>query len=411
MELRFGTSKRVRLDAATAARVHWCDVPRGQPIADVAAAVDEALAAPLDYPPLVQAATPGDKVALALDRGVPGACAIVARTISALVSAGVRPADITLLQTEAGAAIADRDPLELVVPEIRQSIASHVHDPAHREALGYLGASAAAKPIYINRWLHDADLVIAIGCLRLAGTPDYHGVHTTIFPAFSDRESQARFRSVKPGKRDAIRLDRQAAEATWLLGLQFTIQVVPGENDAVLHVLAGGLDAVAAAGERLSQQAWSCAVPSRAALTVATIDGDASQQTWENVGRALASTARAVDDEGAILLLTDLSDAPGAAVQQLAGSEDLDRAIHAIEQEALPDGRAALELARALQRGKVYLVSGLDEDTVESLGLLPVEAGDVARLVARYESCCILPGAQYAQAHAAGDTSLAGGRG
>ena len=55
---------------------------------------------PLQFPPLAQAAVPGDKVALALDRGVPQAPAIVAGAIAVLMSAGVLPEDITLLRAD-----------------------------------------------------------------------------------------------------------------------------------------------------------------------------------------------------------------------------------------------------------------------------------------------------------------------
>ena len=66
--------------------------------------MDRALAQPLEFPPLAQAAVPGDKVVLALDRGVPQAATIVARTIAALLSAGVTPQSITLVR-----AVADAD--------------------------------------------------------------------------------------------------------------------------------------------------------------------------------------------------------------------------------------------------------------------------------------------------------------
>ena len=62
-----------------------------------------ALARPLEFPPLVQAAVPGDKVVLALDQGVPQAATIVARTIAALLSAGVTPQSITLVRAIADA--------------------------------------------------------------------------------------------------------------------------------------------------------------------------------------------------------------------------------------------------------------------------------------------------------------------
>ena len=61
--------------------------------------------------------------------------------------------------------------------------------------LAYLAASSEGKPIYLDRALADADLVIPIGCLRLDGTLGYFGVGSTVFPTFSDAQNLQRFRA------------------------------------------------------------------------------------------------------------------------------------------------------------------------------------------------------------------------
>ena len=71
LALRYGTDSSLDLELDSEHLMAVCDAPRGEPIRRVAEAVGHALAEPLDFPPLVQAALPGDKVVLALDRGVP----------------------------------------------------------------------------------------------------------------------------------------------------------------------------------------------------------------------------------------------------------------------------------------------------------------------------------------------------
>ena len=58
------------------------------------------------------------------------------------------------------------DPTTLLPSHVRDRIGIHVHDPAHRDSLSYLAASSDGRPIYIHRAIHDADLVVSIGCLR-----------------------------------------------------------------------------------------------------------------------------------------------------------------------------------------------------------------------------------------------------
>ena len=54
-------------------------------------------------------------------------------------------------------------------------------------------------------------------------------------------------------------------------------------------------------------------------------------------------------------------------------------------------------MARALQRGPVYFLSQLQSDTVEDMGMAPVESvEEIARLASRHESYIVLEDAQHA---------------
>jgi nickel-dependent lactate racemase len=402
--LRYGCDSSLRLELASEAVVAHCAAPRGQPLVQVAQAVDRALAEPLEFPALVQAALPGDKVVLALADAVPQAATIVARTVEVLLAAGVAASDITLLRTMSEVETAP-DPLGELRPDVGRHIVSQTHDPANRQALGYLAASAEGEPIYINRAIHDADLVISIGCLRVDESLGYYGVHSGVFPTFSDKLSVERYRSPKSSEpRHHQRLRAAADEVGWLLGLHFTIQVVPGAGTDVLHVLAGELDAVVREGCRRCDEAWSYSVPDRASLVVATIEGGAAQQTWDNVARALAAASHAVREDGAVAICCELDQRPGPALKCVVGADDLDAALRDIARHKPEDALAAAELVRALKRGKVYLLSRLDEELVEDLGIMPVAADQVSRLAARYDSCIVLTNAQYAQARPSGET-------
>jgi hypothetical protein len=131
---------------------------------------------------------------------------------------------------------------------------------------------------------------------------------------------------------------------------------------------------------------------------VAAISGGPGQQTWDNVGRALSAASRAAADGGAVVLCTELATEPGPAVCSLAQAEDLAEAERQIRRTCPPDALAAVELARVLDRTKVYLLSQLDESFVADLGVAPVSAGtEVARLARRHASCTVLANAQHAR--------------
>jgi nickel-dependent lactate racemase len=404
LALRYGTDSSLSFELEPRRLIAVCDAPQGAPIRSIRDAVKGALAEPLGYPPLVQAVLPGDSVVLALGRGVPGAAAIVAQTIEQLLAAGIEPAHLTLVCAPDDGA-GEADPRAMLLPEIRGSVGYVVHDPGDRRSLSYLAAAADARPIYINRKIHDADFVILIGVLRLADSLGYHGIGSGFFPAFSDSASQERFRAPKASApEERRRLRREVDEAAWLLGARFTIQVVPGSAGEILHVLAGDLDAVLCEGNRLCDAAWNVSVPERADLVVATIEGDATQQTWENVARALAAASCALAENGSVVICSDLAQRLGPGLAQLAASDNLQGTLKRIARERPSDALAAAEVVSALARGKVYLVSRLDDETVEELGLLPLSAGSVSRVAERHKSCIVLASAQYARARPSGET-------
>jgi nickel-dependent lactate racemase len=320
-----------------------------------------------------------------------------------LLDNGVRAQDITLALAADPTPTGEAEPFAALSDALPAKINSILHDPLSRDSLGYLAAAADGKPIYINRAIHDADLVISIGCLRPADSLGSHGINSGVFPTFSDAASLSRYQSPQAtAGPERARLIKQADEVSWLLGLQFTIQVVPGAGSDVLHVLAGDLNAVVREGNRLCDEAWRSEVPERASLVVVTIEG-AEHQTWDSVGRALSAASRAVSSDGAVAICADLAERPGAALQQIIGADDLDEALRELAKHPPSGALAAGELVHALRRGKVYLVSRLEEDLVEEMGISPLPAGQLSRIAARYDSCIVLPNAQYALAHVHGE--------
>ena len=395
--LRYGDDSSLTLELAGERLISTCGTPQSQPIADVAAAVDRALAEPIEFPTLASAVLPGDKVAVVLTQTVPQAAIIVARLVDALVAIGVDPADIALVRADSDES---DEPLCLLPDDVRGSIVATLHDPSDRGALGYVAAAANGDPIYINRTIYDADLAITIGALRVESPQVTHDIYSGVYPTFSDAPTLNRYRSLKAAEpKEHERLRKAADEASWLVGTPFTIQVVPGPGDTILQILAGETRAVFREGRRHCDESWRQSIPRRADLVIGTITGR-QHQTWENVARALADAAHSVREGGAIAVCTDLAEEPGEALKRIAGADDPAAALGTIGKHKPRDLPAAAEIVRALDRGKVYLLSRLDQELVENLGLLPVEAEQLSRLAARYDSCIVLENAQYAVAHA-----------
>lgn len=399
--LRYGEDAHIELEAAEGGPVELLGIPRGRPVENVAEAVARAIDEPLDYPPLRRATTPGDRVVLALAPAVPRAAETAAVVVSKLVQAGVHPDGITLLCTEVEEDDVAGDPRRLIEPGLREHIGTHIHDPGNRADLAYLAATESGRPILISRMLHEADLVVPIGGVLDTSAAGYFGIHGGIFPTFSDAETLTRFRSLgslaQNGTYKQALID-EANEAAWLLGISFTIQLLPADGFSVLEVLAGNCETVQRQASDRYAAAWRQPnTGPRASLVVAAIAGEAGVQTWQNLGRALENAGRLGEDGGALAVCCELCDAPGPGVLSIANAGSRQGGLHALRRQKPIDALPAAQIARALDRGSVYLLSRLEPDVVEDLDMVPIaNPTELARLTRQHRACALLANASCA---------------
>ena len=356
-ELQFGAKQAISYQPRSEMS-RWCG-PRENPIDDVRSTAAAALAAPLDFPPLHKAVVPGDNVVLAIEPDVPQSAEIVAAVVESVVQGGVSAEDITVLRVEGDPHASSDDPRAALPANLRDGVHLATHHPGKRGDLSYLGADQHDQPIYMSRRILDADVIIPIGSVRLDSPLGYGGVHAPLYPTFADDEARGRCliaqngqasddaiprcakrsaaRPHAPARRNGAVTQHDAEQVAWLLGVLFCVQVVPGPADSVLHLLAGRLEKVRQRGRQLGREAWEFDVPRRADLVVAAIDGGGPQQTWDNIGRAVAAAQRVVKENGMIALCTEVSETPGPALRVAAQSESVDQALRRIHKRKSPD--------------------------------------------------------------------------
>jgi len=390
--------RSIELEIAPEALVCQFTGPGCESLADLKEAAGEAFDHPLDFPPLAQAVVPGDRVVLALEAHVPGDAAVVAAAVERLMAAGVEPWDICVLQ-ESATLNADR--LSQYLPS-SAALAIHfeVHDPENVDQMAFLTSTQDQMPIMLNRQLVDADLVVPIGCHRPEQSAGHDGAAGTVCPTFSDKQTKEHFRAFHTSAvatRHKGKAQAKATEISWLLGVQLVVRVVPWDAAGVARIVAGCEAAANAAANEATREVWHAKAPRRASLVVAAVTGGPAEQSWENLGRAVALAAEVVDDDGTIVVCCDLRDPPGPCMQQLGGAEDHVAALSQIRQLREYDAVAAAQVARAMEHAQICLMSSLSGDVVENLGLVHVnDTAEIARLVKAHSSCILISSAQYA---------------
>ena len=347
-----------------------------------------ALHAPLDFPAMNTAIVPGDQVAIAVDPNAPQVSRVLAGVLNFLQATDA--SNVTVV-------IGD-EACERTVAEIK-SVAGdtarvEIHHPSDRESLRFLGPDALGNPMYLNRWLVDADFVLPITAGRSGDLEHQHDLYG-FFPAFSDAASRLRLLSpqLEAGAEPA-----DPNEPAWALGAQLILCVTSSTTGEVADVFAGTGDSIR---KRLQETRYVSNQKSPTSLVVASLDGDHQQQTWENVSRAAATAAREVEAGGTIVLWTRLSDAPSGRLLQITDQAMAPPARpQALAEDEFPSWDPTITPAETLrklsQEYRVLMRSELSPEESEAMGIGHLESGEeLSKLTRSFSTCKILRAASF----------------
>lgn len=198
--------------------------------------IREALSSPRGFPTLSQTVFPGDRVLLAPDAEIATETAILAEMVQIFLETELAAEEITVLFGNNEQA--DSETLRTLVPE---GVRILLHQPERRDRLAVLGVNDADEPIVLARELVDADMVFSVGRFRRRRSKGHFGLHSAIFPRFSDQETRLRFESAKDSQRR--RLEAEVEEVARQLGVVFTMQLF--KEKGRFHFVAGRPDLIA----------------------------------------------------------------------------------------------------------------------------------------------------------------------
>ena len=387
--------------------VHHAGPP---PLNDVVSAIHASLNTPLDFPAVRQAVVPGDRIVLALDRGVPSADEIVAELCATMIAGDVLPENILILQPPSLTGARTPDPRRLLPEAIRQEVAWKVHDPTAKDSVGYLASSAGGERIYLAHEVLEADFVIPISRLGFDPVQGRRNVLGMFYPGLSNTEAFTKTLGQghsELGPDDDRPLRQLVAELSWLLGIQFGIQVLPsGRRGGAAQILAGQPEAITKFGTSVLDDHWRLRGDERGQtvfLSIPTTAGDPIG--WEQLGAALDAARNLVASEGRIIVLCDLEAPAGKGAPATPGIDILRsfrsprEALKPLRNAAPPDLLAATQIARATDWASVYLLSRLESEFVEDLFMTPLEGDhEVSRLISQCEGCIVFDGGQHLHA-------------
>jgi nickel-dependent lactate racemase len=220
------------------------------PIADVETAITEALAKPVNSPPLRELARPGSTVCIVftdITRASPDHL-LVPALLAELAAAGVRDEDITLL---CGIGMhRSSTPKEKVIKLGAEVVARYRvidNEPQNPAALVDLGKTETGIPLSVHRAAYEADLLIATGIVEPHQYAGYSGGRKTLavgaageaMIAYTHGPQMVDHPGTRLGRIEGNPFHEAISEAARRAGLRFILNVVLDDHKQVLAARAG----------------------------------------------------------------------------------------------------------------------------------------------------------------------------
>ncbi|MCX6018527.1 MAG: lactate racemase domain-containing protein [Chloroflexi bacterium] len=214
-------------------QVERISAPVATPIADLHAAVREALHHPIAALPIAELIGPGTRICIATDGTGPAHFAVLNAVLDAAFEAGASSDDIVVLSTPPG-----YDPQELPVAQV-------LHDATDLRAVNELGRYEGV-PLSVNHYAAEADLLIGLGTLHLDDLLRDSGSQRLVGYEFGGSVTQrelddTRFLDdrISPYRAGEPLFDRVVREGARRAGLVFIVDLLLDEGGRAVAIKAG----------------------------------------------------------------------------------------------------------------------------------------------------------------------------
>ncbi len=377
IELPYG-NKSLRFELEAEAQVTQATL-NTLPEIDLDGELKKALDRPIGSQPLEELAKGLGSVLLICDdntRPTP-AHLILPSVIERLRAAGVALENIAILIAGGSHRPMTEEELEAKVgSEVYPSVQVLNHEFDNKDKLVHLGETKNGTPIWINKMVFDADLVLGIGGIvphRYCGwsgggkiiQPGVCGEDTTIATHLMITKDE----SITLGNIDNP-VRKEIDDIALRAGLKFIVNAILDANQRIVGLVAGDPIKAHREGVELAKKVYG--VPLKQADLVVTSSFPADLNFWQ-AGKALYSADLAVKTGGTIILVTPAIEGPGEHLEFLTlMAKPYDEILSLVDRDEVQDkigAAGALAVAIVKQRAQVKIVSdGLTDEQVEWMG-------------------------------------------
>lgn len=382
-------------------------------VADEAAAIRDALRAPIDSPPLADKVEPGDEVVIVhsdITRATPND-RILPVLLAELESCGIARQDITLIN-----ALGTHRPQ--TESELRQMLGDRIvdsyrclqHDAYDDANLVPLGETSRGHPVRINRRFLEADVRILTGFVEPHFFAGFSGGPKGVLPALAGAESVLSNHGRRMighakatwGITDGNPIWEEMREVALRANPTFLLNVTLNADRQITGVFAGNLLAAHKAGCAFVRESAMVAVDEPYDIVVTTNSGYPLDQNLYQTVKGMSAADQIVCEGGAIIMAAACQDGlpdHGRYAALLAEAGSPQGILEMLKQPGFSEQDQWQVQIQALiqQRADVYVYSdGLSNEQIEQALFKPCHdiSETVSALQAKYSPgarICVMP--------------------
>jgi nickel-dependent lactate racemase len=359
------------------------------PITD--AQIGEALNAPFESPALEDLFSAGESVLIVVSDATRATASaqILNLLVRRLIQNGVMPADLAIIfATGIHRPVTPEEKIELLTPFIAQRVKTIDHDARDYSQMISLGKTERGTPVEVNRALKDFSHVIIVGAIGFHYFAGFTGGRKSICPGLAsastieathllalDFESGGRRAGVGVALLEGNAVHEECDRVAALIEPRLGINTVVDERGRATRVQAGHWRTAhrAACADYLAEHVVQ--IEEKRGVVIVSCGGSPYDINLIQAHKALDMAAHACIAGGDIVLLAECRDGLGQReFLKWFDEKNSDALATRLRGGYEVNGQTAWSLLRKAELYRVHLVSGLPDDEVVRMRMLPAKS-------------------------------------
>lgn len=341
--------------------------------------IHQALQHPIGTPPLHQMVHPGQKVAIItsdLTRPCPSSL-LLPPLLDELARGGVADEDVlVVIGLGLHRPMSEAEIAQAVGPQVRQRVRVVNHDP---EDTVFLGTTSHGTPVGFFRPVVQADFRIGVGNLELHWFAGFSGGAKALLPGVASRATISANHALmtQPGVGagrilgNPLRMDIEEGAA--MLGLDFILNVVVGEEQRILGVVAGDMIQAHRQGCSLILARGAVPVSQKADIVIASAGGFPKDINMYQAHKAMEHGSYFVRAGGVLILVAECREGWGNAVFEtwMKSAASPEEILTRFQEQFCLGGHKAARIVETLRHAQVFLITSMPDEEVRRMYLRP----------------------------------------